>query len=121
MDPPYLYNLPIHTPLFRAATIAKEGRWYGLALEDAHTYGPRVTEYSTTKELRLLNIMSLTFHNDLMDRLLVKYPGPDHTGIDNDKLKCLIPLGLFDIITQRISCGHLQIAMPLNETQWSFR
>jgi hypothetical protein len=100
MDPPYQYNLPAGTHLFRAKTIAKEGRWYALKLEDIFRYGREITEYSTTKDLKLLNIMSLTFHNDFMDRLNTLYPGKDYDGYDLDKLKCLIPLGLVDLQSQ---------------------
>lgn len=101
MDPPYHYNLPEGTHLFRAKTIAKEGRWYSLKLEDTFRYGREITEYSTTKDLKLLNIMSLTFHNDFMDRLNILYPGNDYDGYDLDKLKCLIPLGLVDLQSQK--------------------
>ncbi len=88
--------MPIGTRLFRASTIAKEGRWYNLNLNDAYTYGEDITEYSTIKELNLLNVMSLTFHNDFVDRLNVMYPGFNNTGFDEEKIKCLIPFGLLN-------------------------
>lgn len=120
MEPAYLYKLPSDTPIFRGKTVAKEGRWYALALDDAYTYGSLVTEYSTTKELRLLNIMSLTFHNDFMDRLMVLYPGKDYSGIDNDKMKCLIALGLFDIDIQRVSyCTVFQANPEWKDSTWN--
>lgn len=115
MDSPYLYKLPQGTSIFRAKTIAKEGRWYTLALEDAYTYGEMITEYSTTKELRLINIMSLTFHNDFMDRLMILYPGADYTGMDMRRLSCLISLGLFDIDSQMMAAKLMKIPFPFND------
>lgn len=119
MDPAYLYKLPSGTSIFRAKTIAKEGRWYALSLEDAYIYGNTVTEYSTTKELNLLNIMSLTFHYDFIDRLNTLYPGKDNIGIDIDKLKCLVPLGLIDIKSQKIESELFGLKLPINETRWN--
>jgi len=119
MDSPFLYKMKLHTPLFRAKTVAKEGRWYALSVEDAYSYGTHITEYSTIKELRLINIMSITFHNDFMDRLMLLYPGEGYKGIDINKLKCLIPLGLIDINTQRIACNMLRFDAPINESSWN--
>lgn len=96
MDPPFMYKMPIGTRLFRASTIAKEGRWYNLNLNDAYTYGENITEYSTIKDLNLINVMSLTFHNDFVDRLNIMYPGYNNTGFDTEKIKCLIPFGLLN-------------------------
>lgn len=122
MDPAYLYRLPLGSSLFRAATKAKEGRWYALTLEDTYIYGNNTTEYSTTKELKLLNLMSLTFHNDLMDRLLVKFPGKDNLGIDNDKIKCLIAIGLFDFNLQNVSHGTVFGKIPIvHDNNWDIR
>lgn len=119
MDSPYLYKLPADTKLFRATTVKKEGRWYNLSLENAYTYGENITEYKTLQELKLINITSLTFHNDFMDRLSVLYPGEDYTGYDINKIKCLIPLGLIDLSVQQQQLGFTDNILSLNENMWN--
>ena len=119
MESPYLYILPKGTVLFRATTLKKEGRWYNFSLDDAYAYGKYVTEYVLTEDLKLINIASLTFHNDFMDRLLVLYPGVDNTGYDIDKIKCLIPLGLVDISTQKKNLDYIGAGFSPNETAWN--
>ena len=118
MDPPYLYKLSQGTSLFRAKTIAKEGRWYALSLDDAYTYGSYATEYSTVKDLRLINIMSLTFQNDFMDRLTILYPGSDYSGMDRRRISCLITLGLFDIESQQTASNVMHIPISYNDDMW---
>lgn len=118
MDPAYLYKLPEGTRIFRATTLSKEGRWYAHTLEDAYTYGSTITEYSTVKDLKFLNIMSLTFHLDLIDRLNVLYPGKDGDGIDADKQRCLIPLGLMNLQTQETALHRLGFHVPIDESRW---
>lgn len=113
MEPAYLYILPVNMPIFRAYTINKHGRWYALSLDDAYGYGPKVTEYKTKKELKLLNITSLTFHYDLIDRLNVLFPGQNFTGYDENKLKCLLPLGLIDYNSQKEILNTLNIQIPI--------
>jgi hypothetical protein len=119
MNPPYHYTLPSGSRIFRATTIDKQGRWYTLSLEDAYTYGENITEYSTTKDLNLLNIGSLTFHNDFIDRLNVMYPDSRHTGLHADKVKCLVPLGLADIHSQELGINLLNANMPINTSGWN--
>ena len=119
MDPPYLYKLPSGSTIYRATTINKEGRWYALSLEDAFTYGEIVTEYKTKTDLNLINITSLTFHNDFMDRLNVLFPGVDHTGIDHTKLMCMIPLGLFNFESQNTSLGLLNVSINHDLSKWN--
>jgi len=119
MKPAYHYSLPSGTRIFRATTIDKEGRWYTLSLQDAYTYGENITEYSTIKELNLLNIGSLTFHNDFIDRLNVLYPDSRHTGLHSDKVRCLIPLGLADIHSQELGIHLLNANMPMNISEWN--
>ena len=125
MEPAYSYKLPIGTSIFRATTIAKDGRWYTLSLEDAYTYGELITEYKTNKDLNLINISSLTFHNDFIDRLNVMFPGIDYSGISEEKIKCLMPLGLIDLETQKESMkmfgNDLNLKMDkfsVNQTVW---
>ena len=118
MDPAFLYKLPAGTSVFRATTISKGGRWYTLSLKDAYTYGENITEYVTTKELVLLNITSLSFHIDYMDRLSSLYPGKDHIGLDINKVKGLIPLGLIDLPSQIKNLNFIGINGSLDETKW---
>lgn len=119
MEPAYLYKMPVGTSLFRAKTIQKTGRWHSLSLNDAYTYGTNITEFVTNKDLCLINVMSLTFHNDLMDRLMIRYPGINYDGIDIDKLICLIPLGLFDKDTQNLALGTTKnYSLPQNGQNW---
>jgi len=119
MKPAYHYNLPSGTRIFRATTIDKEGRWYTLSLQDAYTYGENITEYSTTKDLNLLNIASLTFHNDFIDRLNIIYPDSKNSVPQYEKIKCLLPLGLADIHSQQIGTHLLNTNLPINESCWS--
>lgn len=122
MESPFLYKILAGTKIFRAKTINKEGRWYTLSLEDAYSYGENITEYTLLKDLKLINITSLTFHNDYMDRISVLYPGNDYSGYDINKMKCLIPLGLVDLSLQSYeftSIGGGKI--PINETLWNDR
>ncbi len=121
MESPYQYTLPSGSKLFRAVTVAKSGRWYSLSLEDSYTYGQKITEYSTTKELKLLNITSLSFHTDFIDRLNIMYPGIDNTGFDIDKIKCFIPLGLVDLQSQVLSLSLLNCQMPINTMNWDIK
>lgn len=118
MDPAFLYKLPTGTKIFRAATISKGGRWYTLSLEDAYTYGENITEFVTIKELVLLNITSLTFHIDYMDRVSSLYPANDYSGFDINKFKCLIPLGLIDLPSQMKNLNFLGSTANLDESKW---
>jgi hypothetical protein len=119
MESPFLYKLPTGSTIFRAKTINKEGRWYALKLEDAYTYGENITEYKTVKDLNLINITSLTFHNDFIDRLNVLFPGEEHSGYDIDKIKCLIPFGLIDLQSQQTSMSLLNSHLNLHESGWN--
>jgi hypothetical protein len=119
MEPPYVYRLPENTHIFRATTRSKEGRWFAMTLENAHVYGTHVTEYSTTKELKLLNIMSLAFHNDFIDRLNILFPGNDYKGLDINKIKCLLPLGLYDEKAQKFGANAFNgFQLPHNVSRW---
>lgn len=118
MNPPYHYSLPSGSRIFRATTIDKQGRWYTLSLEDAYTYGENITEYSTTKVLNLLNIGSLTFHNDFIDRLNVLYPDSKST-LNINKVKCLVSLGIADIHSQGLGIQLLNANMPVNDSDWN--
>jgi hypothetical protein len=100
MEPAYLYKLPPNSHIFRATNKSSTGRWYSFSVEEVIMYGNEVTEYSTTKEYRFVNIMSLTFHNDFMDRIMTMFPGSDNDGFDPNKLACVLPLGLFDVHSQ---------------------
>jgi hypothetical protein len=120
MNPPFLYKLASGTKIFRATTLSKKGRWYTLSLDDAYTYGENITEYITVNELTLLNVTSLTFHNDFLDRLSVLYPGDDYSGFDINKIKCLIPLGLTDLSSQMKNLNFLgNNSLNINETNWN--
>lgn len=119
MDPAFDYNMPKGTVLFRAATVEKEGRWFTLSLQDAATYGETITEYTTNKDLKLLNITSLTFHLDFMDRLNIKFPGDNYSGFDHNKIKCLIPFGLVDIESQKKGMSMIGFHMNENTSNWN--
>lgn len=119
MDSPFLYKLPAGSTIYRAKTINKEGRWYTLKLEDAYTYGEFITEYKTDRDFNLINITSLTFHYDYIDRLNVMFPGIEHSGFDIEKIKCLIPFGLIDLNSQQNGMSFLNSQINLNETGWN--
>jgi hypothetical protein len=119
MESPYLYKLTVGSHIFRATTIEKEGRWYSLNLEDAYAYGTEITEYTTTKEFKLINITSLTFHYDFIDRLNIMFPGCDFDGMDDDKLKCLLPLGLLDLYSQRALIDLFGFEVNPNMEKWT--
>lgn len=119
MEPAYSFILPAGTSIFRAKTINKEGRWYSFTLQDAYVYGELITEFVTNKDLKLINIMSFTFHDDFMDRLNVMFPGDDYSGINNEKLKCLIPLGLPDLQTQLEAIKHFRQDITINTETWN--
>jgi hypothetical protein len=119
MEPSYVYNLPVGSHIFRATTINKKGRWFCLSLEDAYTYGETITEYATKRDLKLINVMSLTFHLDFIDRLNVFYPGAANSGFDLDKLKCLIPFGLVDLKYQTEALRLLKIDKTLDTRHWN--
>ena len=114
-----MIKIPAGTHVYRAQTVAKEGRWFTLSLQDAFTYGSNITEYETIRDLTMINLMSLTFHLDFMDRLNAIYPGLDHTGYDADKIKCLIPLGLVDLDTQQQALNLMGSGQQLNDQRWS--
>lgn len=119
MNPSYHYKMDSGTRLFRATTIEKKGRWFSLSLEDAYTYGKNITEYSTINNLNLLNITSLSFHIDFIDRLNIMFPGIENTGLDENKLKCLIPLGLVDFYSQQSYLKMLNSYLPIDTTKWN--
>lgn len=118
MDCVYSYILPENTSIFRATTKAKEGRWFTLDLESAYTYGENITEYKTIKSLNLINITSLTFHLDFIDRLNILFTGSDYTGFSIEKIKCLIPLGLVNFDTQQEMLKRLGVKIEPNTKDW---
>jgi hypothetical protein len=119
MDCVYSYILPENTSIFRATTKAKEGRWYTLDLESAYIYGETITEYKTTKKLKLINITSLTFHLDFIDRLNILFTGDNYNGVSIEKMKCLIPLGLVNLDTQQEMIKILGANIDINIGKWN--
>lgn len=120
MEPAYLYKLPPNTHIFRATGQSPLGRWYSLSVEEVIMYGRQVTEFSTLKEYRLVNIMSLTFHNDFMDRIMTMFPGSDNDGFDPHKIACALPIGLFDVYSQPYLHNTFYIGkqLEIQTTDW---
>ena len=52
-------------------------------------------------------------------RLNVLFPGHNHIGISEEKLKCLVPLGLIDLETQKESFNMLGNVLNLNMDKWN--
>lgn len=85
----------------RQATSSTFGRWYAFDIESASKYGPLVGMYRTSRELRLVNILSFDFRKDYNDRLNLEYPGQDFNGDDFNKYLLMFPIGLPDVEKQK--------------------
>lgn len=86
----------------------KDGKWYAYTIKDASMYGNTIKSYRVKEDIKLVNIMNPLFHMDYIEKLNFKFPGNDYNGIDETKLRAMIPLGLPDIETQQIflhACG----------------
>lgn len=86
----------------RQATSSTFGRWYAFDIESASKYGPLVGMYRTSRELRLINILSFDFRKDYADRLNMEYPGQDFNGDDPIKYSLMFPIGLPDLEKQKL-------------------
>jgi hypothetical protein len=86
----------------RQPTDSTFGRWYAFDVESASRYGPLIGMYRTSRELRLVNIISFDFRKDYTDRLNMEYPGQRYDGDDFEKYTLMFPIGLPDLEKQKI-------------------
>jgi hypothetical protein len=74
--------------------------WLSLDKSDALLYGTIIIEYELLKDIKLLNIMDLDFHDNYINILNSIYTGTKYDGVDDRKIEASIPIGLPDYETQ---------------------
>jgi hypothetical protein len=74
--------------------------WLSLDKTDAMLYGNIIMEYELLRDINLLNIMNLDFHNNYLNILNLIYTGIKYDGVDDRKIEASIPIGLPDYDTQ---------------------
>ena len=74
--------------------------WLSEDLDTALLYGPKIIEYKLVKDLKLINLADLSFHEEYMNILNFIYCGSRNDRVDERKLEATIPLGLPNYETQ---------------------
>jgi hypothetical protein len=92
--------------------------WLGLDKYDAKLYGDTVIEYELSRDVKLLNIMDLDFHNNYLNILNLIFKGTNYDGVDAKKIEASIPIGLPDYETQYAYLYSKGIKLEI-PTNWS--
>lgn len=104
--PLFTYVIPGNETIFKGMDVKvfdikyDQPCWYSENMETAKKYGKYVHEIKTTTEIKLINLTSQFFHMFLKDNLNLRFRGNNNNGIDINKLKLLLPLGLPDLNSQ---------------------
>ena len=106
----YDYTLPLGTTLYHGSSRIihrhtfdpDRPMWVAREKEYALQYGAHITILTTTKTLRLLNVMHGSFHNDVSHRVYC-----DASLSFEDKCHILAPLGLPSLDCQLMYCARL--------------
>jgi len=88
--------IPSSTSLYRSADKADDlpGTWFSLVASDSYGYGSKTGEFRTVKELRLLDITTIEFHTDLIQK--INKLSEKNMHVNNNKSTLLFPLGFTD-------------------------
>ena len=74
--------------------------WFTKNVTTARAYGRYVHKLLTGRPLKLINVMSISFHNFIQDTLMEMYSTSNFMDTLGERMEYLAPLGLPDINTQ---------------------
>jgi len=111
----FIINIPENAALFRGISDRNNiiSNWFCLNLSDTDQYGSRKFVFKANKNLRLIDLTNIKFHDDYLSKVNNLF------GNNIDKLYYLIPIGLPDYDTQIKFLESKQFPIPQINRQLS--
>lgn len=71
--------------------ITGKAMWFSVDKADALLYGNKIIKYKLLKDINLLNITDINFHNNYLNILNLLYTGTNYDSVDAKKIEAAIP------------------------------